>query len=86
MTVTTIATKSKVIGLKELRMNAEKYIKMVQKGASFLVIRRSKPIFKLIPVDEWGDDGVWENVASFSDRNEGGMPIGEFLIELRKNA
>jgi antitoxin (DNA-binding transcriptional repressor) of toxin-antitoxin stability system len=46
--------KTNIIGFKELRENAEVYIREIEKGRSFLVIRRSKPIFKITPVDEWG--------------------------------
>jgi antitoxin (DNA-binding transcriptional repressor) of toxin-antitoxin stability system len=44
--------KTKLIGFKELRENAEKYISEVKKGKSFTVLRRSKPIFNITPVDE----------------------------------
>ena len=47
---------TKIIGLKDLRENTEQYISSVKKGKSFLVVRRSKPIFRVSPVDEWGDD------------------------------
>jgi prevent-host-death family protein len=39
------------VGLKELRENMGKYIKEVQKGRTFIVLRRSKPVFKIVPVD-----------------------------------
>jgi len=32
----------------------------VQKGKSFIVVRRSQPIFRLAPVDIWGDEGFWK--------------------------
>lgn len=41
---------SSIIGLRELRENMEKYIREVRKGRSFIVVRRSKPIFKIVPV------------------------------------
>lgn len=31
-----------IVGLKELRQNAEKYIKEVEKGKSFLIFRRAR--------------------------------------------
>ncbi|MBI3459297.1 type II toxin-antitoxin system Phd/YefM family antitoxin [Candidatus Azambacteria bacterium] len=43
---------SNILGFKELRENADKYIKAVLNGRTFTVVRRSKPIFKMVPVDE----------------------------------
>ena len=43
---------TKVIGLKELRTNLDIYLNELSKGRSFLVVRRSKPIFKISPPDE----------------------------------
>ncbi|OHA18408.1 MAG: hypothetical protein A2836_03140 [Candidatus Taylorbacteria bacterium RIFCSPHIGHO2_01_FULL_45_63] len=74
----------KIIGVKALRENLEKYISGVGKGKSYLVMRRSKPVFRVVPVDEWGDEGVWETVADFSKDKRGGIPADEFLAELRK--
>lgn len=75
--------KTNIIGFKELRLNAENYINAVKRGESFVVVRRSKPIFKIAPVDEWGDEGVWETVADFSKDKRGGIPADEFLKALR---
>lgn len=78
------ATKNvqKIIGLKELRENMSTYIKHAEEGKSFTVVRRSRPIFRLVPVDEWGDEGSWETLIDF--RKEGGMPIGKFVSALKK--
>ena len=43
--------KTNIVGLKELREDTEKYISQIEKGRSFTVVRRSKPIFKKSPVD-----------------------------------
>lgn len=75
--------KTNIIGFKELRLNAENYIKEVSKGKSFVIVRRSKPIFKITPVDEWGDEGIWETVADFSKDKRGGIPADDFLRALR---
>ena len=77
--------KSNIIGLKELRLNTEKYIRLIQKGHSFTVVRKSDPVFKLEPVDKWGDDGTWESIADFSSYSiEGGMPIRELIKKLKR--
>src|SRR3989344_7866668 len=60
-----MSNKTSIIGFKELRENADKYISAVEKGRTFTVVRRSKPIFKMMPVDEWGDEGTWETVVDF---------------------
>jgi len=41
--------KEKIIGFKDLRENADKYIDAVARGRSFTVVRRSRPIFKMTP-------------------------------------
>ena len=42
------------------------YISGVEKRKSFIVVRRSRPIFRLAPIDVWGDEGVWEQVVDFT--------------------
>ena len=76
--------KQSIIGLKELRENTEKYISDITKGKSFTVVRRSRPVFKISPVDEWGDEGVWETVIDFREINEQGVPAKDVLKALRK--
>ena len=55
----------KIIGLKELRENMEKYATQVQMGRSIIVYKRSKPLFKLIPVDDDDDEAGWETLIDF---------------------
>lgn len=57
----------------------EKYISEVEKGRSFVVVKKSKPAFKMVPVDEWGDEGVWKTLVDFSDMPGGGMPAEDFI-------
>ena len=73
-----------IIGFKELRENANKYIDAVAKGRSFTVVRRSKPIFNIAPVDEWGDEGVWKTVVDFRDKKGNGIEAGKLLAMLQK--
>ena len=65
--------KNSIIGLKDLRENMDNYISQVQKGKSFVVVKKSKPVFKLAPLDEWGDDGVWEKVVDFAKIKKEGI-------------
>ena len=73
---------AKIIGLKDLRENTAKYISQVAKGKSFTVVRRSKPVFKVMPVDEWGDEGMWETVVDFTKIKKGGVDIKDLLSRL----
>ena len=73
-----------IVGLKELRENTEAYINAVKKGRSFVVVRRSKPVFKVTPVDEWGDEGIWETVVDFTKIRKGGVPAEDVLASLKR--
>jgi prevent-host-death family protein len=73
---------NKIAGLKELRENTEEYITAVQrKGDSFIIVRRSKPIFKIVPLSE--EDEIWEDVVDFTKIKKGGVPVKEALNKLR---
>ena len=79
-----MSTKSTIIGLKELRLNADKYISAVARGKSFTIVRRSKPVFNITPVDEWGDEGAWETVADFTKFKKDGVSVEEVLASLAR--
>lgn len=68
----------KMIGLKELRENVDIYTKRVKAGDSFVVMRRSTPLFKIAPVEE----GAWEEVIDFTKIKKGGVDIDELLQRL----
>ena len=70
----------KIIGLKEFRENMEAYLVQIQKGNRFLVIKRSKPIFNLVPVDD--NEMDWETVADFTRIKKGGINIEDILKRL----
>ncbi len=69
-----------IVGLKELRENIETYVSQVGKGRSFVVVRKSKPVFKISPVDE--DEGLWETVIDFTRIKRGGVPVADLLSRL----
>ncbi|HEY4715380.1 MAG TPA: hypothetical protein VIH31_02645 [Candidatus Paceibacterota bacterium] len=73
-----------IIGLKDLRDNMETWISQVGKGKSFVVVRKSKPVFNITPVDEWGDEGTWETVVDFRDKKGKGVPAEDLLKMLKK--
>jgi prevent-host-death family protein len=81
---TKIRTRTNIIGLKDLRLHADKYINAIARGKSFTVVRRSKPIFNIIPVDEWGDEGKWETVVDFTKFKKGGVKAEELLASLKR--
>ena len=81
---TKIRNTTNIIGFKDLRLNADKYIKAISNGRSFTVVRRSKPIFNITPVDEWGDEGLWETVVDFRDKKGKGIKSEDLLKLLKK--
>jgi antitoxin (DNA-binding transcriptional repressor) of toxin-antitoxin stability system len=70
----------KLIGLKDLRLNMDKYVAEIKAGKSFVVLKQSKPIFKLTPVDI--DNDRWEEVIDFTKIKRGGVDIDALLAAL----
>ncbi len=79
-----MSPKTSIIGFKDLRLNADKYINAIAEGKSFTVVRRSKPIFKITPVDEWGDEGIWKTLIDFTKFKKGGVKAEEVLASLKR--
>lgn len=75
---TKMTTKEQIVPFKEFRLNAGKYITALEKGASFLIMKRSRPVFRLEPVDE-----VWETVGDFSTMKGGGVSAKALLKALK---
>ena len=69
-----------IVGLKELRKNINTYINAVGKGKSFIVVRKSKPVFKISSLQE--TDELWERVIDFTKMKKGGVAIGQLLSRL----
>ncbi|HXK35542.1 MAG: hypothetical protein A2700_01475 [Candidatus Blackburnbacteria bacterium RIFCSPHIGHO2_01_FULL_44_64] len=69
-----------ILGLKELRKNMQKYASRVEKGESFIVVKKSKPLFKISSLDE--DEWLWETVVDFTKIKKGGIPAKELLARL----
>lgn len=65
------------IGLKELRQNFDKYVTIVRGGKSLIVIKRSRPVFRLTPLEE-----EWEEVVDFTKIRKGGVSIKDILSRL----
>ena len=77
-------TKNTVVGIKELRLNLDKYVKEVGRGSSFTVVRRSKPLFRIAPVEEDNETG-WVTLFDAGRDNRGkGIAGTEVLRILRR--
>ena len=70
-----------LIGAKELRENLDRYINRVKRGESFIVLKKSKPVFKIVPPES---EERWETVADFTDIDKNGVSAHKILKELRK--
>lgn len=66
------------IGVKELRENLPYYEGRIRAGETFIVFKRSRPVFKIMAVDE----GEWEEVIDFTKIRKGGVAIQDVLSRL----
>lgn len=71
---------TKIINLKSFREETNKYLPQIEKGVSFVVLRRSKPVFIINPIDE---DTEWETIIDFTKIKKGGVPIQDILSRLK---
>jgi len=69
-----------IVGLKELRENMDVYINAVERGRSFVVVKKSKPIFKISSPAE--ADELWEQIIDFTKVKRGGIGIGQILARI----
>jgi antitoxin (DNA-binding transcriptional repressor) of toxin-antitoxin stability system len=67
-----------IVALKDLRENMGKYAAKVAHGGSFVVFKKSRPIFKICPIN----DGNWEEVIDFTKIKKGGVNIKEILSRI----
>jgi len=72
--------KTHILGLKELRENMQKYASLVKRGESFIVVKKSKPLFKISSLDE--EEGLWETIVNFTKIQKGGISAKELLARL----
>ena len=70
-----------IIGLKKLREDINYYASAVKRGKSFIVVRKSKPLFKVTPLEEGEDQ--WEEVVDFTTINKNGVSAKKILQTLR---
>ena len=69
-----------VVALKEFRENLGHYEKLIQAGRSFLVMKRSRLIFMVGPVE----NNDWEMVIDFTKLRKQGVEIQDLLSRLKK--
>ena len=72
-------TMPNIIGLRELRENVSQYAEQVAKGKSFVVVKQSKPLFKISPVDE---EENWETVIDFTKIKKGGVAVEDIVAAI----
>lgn len=68
-----------LVNLKDLRENVSAYADRVAKGDSFIVMRRSKPLFKISPVADQG----WETIIDFTQFKKDGISASELLTRMQ---
>ncbi|MEI6287960.1 MAG: hypothetical protein WCP18_00015 [bacterium] len=71
--------KDNLITVKELRESLPAIIGRVRRGGEFLVLKKSKPVFRLSSPET---EGSWETVIDFTKIKKGGIKIGELLKAL----
>ncbi len=69
-----------IIGLKQLRERVDDFAEAVKKGKSFIVVRRSRPLFKISPPEE--ETELWERVVDFTKIKRGGISLNDILSRL----
>jgi len=67
-----------LITLKEFRANVGEFASQVAKGRTLIVTKRSRPLFRIGPVDEGG----WEEVVDLTKIKPGGVRIDDLLARL----
>ncbi len=67
-----------IISVKQLRQDLGRYEALVSKGRSFMVMKRSRPIFRIGPIE----DENWETVIDFTKFKKGGISAKELLATL----
>lgn len=68
-----------IIALKDLHLNIDKCTTKVKNGESFIVLKQSKPLFKIVPLN---DDEKWEEVINFAKIKKCRVSIDELLSYL----
>ena len=57
-----------IVSSKEFRLNFPKYQALVEQGISITIVKRSKPIFTIQPVDELFDEQITESLLDYEQK------------------
>ena len=68
-----------IIGLKELREQTSPLLERIQNGETLIVMKHSKPLFKISPIEEDG----WETVIDFTKFKKGGITAQDLITRLQ---
>lgn len=73
------------LSIKQFRNTLSSVADRVEKGETFIIIRHSKPAFKIIPFDAVDDGSDWETVIDFTNSGKKkGVKIQDALKVLRR--
>ncbi len=70
---------SKIVPIKDFRKNLAHFADLAEQGVEIIVIRRSKPAFKVIPLAKDEEDVQWETLIDFTEEYPGGIPAEKLL-------
>ena len=73
--------KDNLITIRELREGMPAIINKVRRGGEFLVLKKSRPVFRLTAPES---DDNWETVIDFTKIKKGGVKIDELIKALKK--
>lgn len=71
-----------LIGLKEFRENVGLYTQKISQGQTFVVLKKSKPLFRISPIEPVGDEEAWETIVDFTKIKKGGVPIQDIVAAI----
>lgn len=75
---------NKNISIKNFRTNLAEIADEIEDGNTYVIIRRSKPSFKVVPITSDNDE-EWETVVDFTDGGKSnGAKIEDVLAILKK--
>ncbi len=57
-----------IVSSKEFRASFPKYQKLVESGVSITIVKRSKPIFKIEPVDLEYQHGITDAILDYENK------------------
>ena len=71
-----------LLSLKDFRTQLTKYADRVsKKGDSFVILKRSKPVFKVVPINH---EEEWETVIDFTEIDPKGVPFSKVIKALEE--